>query len=128
MEHCYWKKHHNLVSIYLFKASSGNIKTLCGIWSELIIKTPERRQRRHFGVFIVNFERTLHLFLVFLLFNKTQFCRLVEVLWWWHPSKKYERFLHRTKNWFMLNDAFRAGDRKGFFFQKTETLVWIGLE
>ena len=34
------------------------------ICSKLTIKTPERRQRRHFGVFIVNFEHISHLVLV----------------------------------------------------------------
>ena len=35
--------------------------------SKLTIKTPERRQCRRSGVFIVNFEHLLHLVLVFLL-------------------------------------------------------------
>ena len=35
--------------------------------SNLKIKTPKRRQRRRSGVCIANFERTSHLFLVFLL-------------------------------------------------------------
>ena len=35
---------------------------------KLKLKTPERRQLHHFGVFIVNFEHISHLFLVFLLF------------------------------------------------------------
>ena len=39
----------------------------CEICSKLIIKTPERRQCRCSGVFIVNFEHISHLFLVFLL-------------------------------------------------------------
>ena len=39
----------------------------CEICSKLTIKTPERRQWRRPGVFIVNFEHTLHLFLIFLL-------------------------------------------------------------
>ena len=34
---------------------------------KLTIKTPERRQRRPSGVFIVNFEHILHVFLKFLL-------------------------------------------------------------
>ena len=33
----------------------------------MTIKTPERRHRRRSGVFIVNFENILNLFLVFLL-------------------------------------------------------------
>ena len=35
--------------------------------SKVTIKTPERRHRRHSGVFIVNFEHISHLVLVFLL-------------------------------------------------------------
>ena len=35
--------------------------------SKLTIKTPERRYRRRSGVFTVNFEHILHLFLLFLL-------------------------------------------------------------
>ena len=37
------------------------------ICSKLTIKTPERRQWRRSGVFIVNFEHISHLVLVFLL-------------------------------------------------------------
>ena len=37
----------------------------CEICSKLTIKTPERGQRRCSGVFIVNFEHILHLFLMF---------------------------------------------------------------
>ena len=36
---------------------------------KLTIKTPERRQWRRSGVFIVNFEHIAHLVLVFLLLN-----------------------------------------------------------
>ena len=38
-------------------------------YSRLIIKTPERRHWRYSGVFIVNLENILHLFLVILLLN-----------------------------------------------------------
>ena len=37
--------------------------------SKLTIKTPEQRQRRRSGIFIVNFENISHLCLVFLLFT-----------------------------------------------------------
>ena len=37
------------------------------MFSKLTTKTRERRQRRHSGVFIVNFESISHLFLAFLL-------------------------------------------------------------
>ena len=51
------------------KGTRKNRNTLarCEICSELKIKTLERRPRRHLGVFIVNFEHTSHLVLVFLL-------------------------------------------------------------
>ena len=40
--------------------------------SKLAIKTPERCQWRRYGVFIVNFEHILHLFLVYLLLTVTR--------------------------------------------------------
>ena len=43
---------------------------------KLTIKTPERRQWRRSGVFIVNFEHTSHLFLVLLLLLWTSECYL----------------------------------------------------
>ena len=53
--------------IYLFKANNRNTKTKCEICSKLTINTPERRQWRRSGVFIVNFEHISDLALVFLL-------------------------------------------------------------
>ena len=53
--------------IYLFKVNNRNTRTRCEICSKLTINTPERRQWRHSGVFIVNFEHISHLALVFLL-------------------------------------------------------------
>ena len=44
-----------------------NIRARCEICSTPTIKTPERRHWRRSGVFIVNFEHTSHLVLVFLL-------------------------------------------------------------
>ena len=52
---------------YLFKANNINTRARCEICSKLAIKTPERRQLRRSGVFIVNFEHISHLVLVFLL-------------------------------------------------------------
>ena len=49
----------------MFKVNNKDTRTtLC---SKLTIKTPERRQWRRSGVFIVNFEHISHLVLVFLL-------------------------------------------------------------
>ena len=50
--------------IYLIKVNNGNRK-VSEICSELPIKTLERRYCRRSGVFIVNFEQILHIFLVF---------------------------------------------------------------
>ena len=52
---------------YLFKVNDGNTRKSCEICSKLTTKTPEERQWRHSGVFIVNFEHISHLFLVLLL-------------------------------------------------------------
>ena len=52
---------------YMFKVNNRNTRTRSGICSKLTTKTPERRQWRRSGVFIVNFEHTSHLILVFLL-------------------------------------------------------------
>ena len=53
--------------IYLFKVKNRNARVRCEICSKLTINTPERRQWRRSGVFIVNFEHISHLLLVFLL-------------------------------------------------------------
>ena len=55
-----------LACIYLSNVSNGNPKTRCEICWMLTIKIPERPQWCRSGVFIVNFEHTLHLVLVFL--------------------------------------------------------------
>ena len=55
-----------LVNIYLFKVSNKTTRKKCEICLMLTIKTPEQC---HSDVFIVNFEHTLHLFLVFLLLH-----------------------------------------------------------
>ena len=52
--------------IYLFKVNNRNTRTRCEICSKLT-NTPERRQWRRSGVFIVNFEHISHLVLVLLL-------------------------------------------------------------
>ena len=57
----------NPTGIYLLKVNNRNTRVRCGICSELIIKTPERRHWRHSGVFVVNFEYISHLVLLFLL-------------------------------------------------------------
>ena len=53
-------------NIYLFKVNNKNTREMCEIRSKLTIKTSERLHWRRSGVFIVNFEHILDLFLVFL--------------------------------------------------------------
>ena len=53
-------------NIYLFKINNRNTKKRCEICPKLTLRTPERRERRRSGVFIVNFEHTSQLFPVFL--------------------------------------------------------------
>ena len=53
------KVSHYPDNVYLFKFNNKNTKKRREIRSKLTIKIPERRR---YGVFIVNFERILHLF------------------------------------------------------------------
>ena len=48
----------------LFKVNKRNIRKRSKIYSKLIIKTPEKRQWRRSGVFIVNFEHISHFHLL----------------------------------------------------------------
>ena len=43
-------------SIYLFKLNNRHARTRCGMYSSLVIKTPEQRHSSRSGVFIANFE------------------------------------------------------------------------
>ena len=52
---------------YLFKVYNGNNRTICEIWSKLMIKIPKRRHWRRSGAFIVDFKHFAICFLVFLL-------------------------------------------------------------
>ena len=59
----------NPASNYMFKVSNRNTITRSEICFKLTIKIPERCQWGHSGIFIVNFEHTLHLVLVLLWLN-----------------------------------------------------------
>ena len=41
--------------IYVFQVKTINNRSMCGICSELTLKTSKRRHGRHSGVFIVDF-------------------------------------------------------------------------
>ena len=55
-----------LAGTYMFKVNNRNTKTRCKICLKLTIKTPEWRQWRRSGVFIVNFKHISRLVLLFL--------------------------------------------------------------
>ena len=55
------------VGIYLLKVNNRNSRMRCEICLKLTIKTPEQRQSRRSGVFIVNVEHISHFVIVFLL-------------------------------------------------------------
>ena len=57
----------NLANIYLFKINNGNTRKSWEVCSNLTSKAPDRRHGRHSGDFIVNFEVTLQIFVLFLL-------------------------------------------------------------
>ena len=67
-------------NIYLFKVNHGKNRKRFEICSNLTIKTPERRNWRRSGVFIVNFEHNSHIFHVFSLLLATQ----VSAWIFWH--------------------------------------------
>ena len=52
---------------YIFEVNNRNTRTSCEICSKLTIKIPEQCHWHCSGIFIVNFEHTSHLVLVFLL-------------------------------------------------------------
>ena len=54
-------KSYITVGIYLLNVNNRNTRTMCEICSKLTIKTPEQRQWRRSGVFIVICEHILHL-------------------------------------------------------------------
>ena len=55
------KKNHGFpTSIYLLKVNNRNTRIWYEICSKITIKTPEQRQWRRFGVFIVNFQHISH--------------------------------------------------------------------
>ena len=93
----------------MFKVKNRNTRTTCEIRSMLTIKAPERHQWRCSSVFIVNFEHTSHLVLVFLFLT-------------------FSRYLHTTFgfNSFLPNVSFTSPRKhqktKGFQGDQKKTL------
>ena len=57
----------------MFKANNRNTRTRREICSKLTMKIPKRRQWRSSGIFILNFEHTSHLVLVFILLTLSRY-------------------------------------------------------
>ena len=72
----------------MFKVNNENTRTT---WN-LTIKTPERRQWRRSGVFIVNFEHVSHLFYVFLMLNLNKYVSWVVLHAISHDLESYPAF------------------------------------
>ena len=93
--------------IYLLIGSNRSTRTGCEIYSKLAIKTPERCQRRRFGVFIVNFQRISQPALMLLLIIWT--CKYWLVFWICQNmprqssecilGSKYARILNMARFW-----------------------------
>ena len=96
------KKSFHPVGNCMFKVNNKNIRTRWEICLKLTIKTPERRQWRFSGVFIVNFEHISHLVLVLLLLTLSRkmpaFMFLFLIIWkGWIEYKLYKfKFLMET--------------------------------
>ena len=56
-------------NIYLLKIKNKSTRKRCQICSKVIIKTPEHRHLRRYGVFIFNSGHISHVFLKFFLFT-----------------------------------------------------------
>ena len=109
--------------IYLFKVNNGNTRAMCESCSKLKVKTPERRQWSHSGVFIVNFEQISHIVLVFplLVLNKSMparecvcWCCFVALLYFGWTSTLWIWFI---RFWEILSE--------NIFFQKWSELIKI---
>ena len=61
------KKKYPTWKCYFFKFNKEKTRTMRKICSELPMKTPEQRNWRRSGIFIVNFEQISHIVLVLLL-------------------------------------------------------------
>ena len=92
----------------MFKVNNRNTGTRWEICSKLTIKTPERRQWRRSGVFIVNCEHISHFLLVFLLLTLSRLMpagsessKMDYFLWWLSTFRKviFTGYLRRNCWW-----------------------------
>lgn len=60
-------------SVCLFRFSNGCTRVMCVIFSKLTLMTPEQCQWPRCGIFLVNFEKILHLVLIFPLLTLSKY-------------------------------------------------------
>ena len=83
-------------NIYLFKINIGNTRIMYEICSKLAIKTPERRQWRRSGVFMINFEQVSLFFGVSIIdFEQINACWDTTFL---KTSKNFSKIINAHKN------------------------------
>ena len=108
---------HIPANINLFKVNNRNARKWCEICSKLTINTPERRQWRHPGVFIVNFEHISHFFSTVSIVdfeqanvcwdNILELCNILEKCWFAtrkvlldnYFKKSYVKVVSRVNKW-----------------------------
>ena len=107
--------------------NNRNTRTRCETWSKLTIKTPERRQWRLSGVFIVNFEHTSHFVPVLLLLTFFTLPRSVlvtlsnikvelfaEIINGWMPLFSQELHFRYLKEFWERSCCFYASKMEAF--------------
>ena len=89
--------------IFLFKVSNINSIKRCDICSKLIIiNTPERRQLRRSGVFIVNFEHISNLFQLFQLLAPFLLTHFQPMFHFYIPLIKKSPWKHQKTGGFLM--------------------------
>ena len=116
-------------NIYLFNINNRNNRKRYEICLKLTTKAPEWRQWRRSGVFIVNFERISHLFLMFLLLilNKLMMAgsrhKIGKKTWGLvtHDILKIYEIIQYSKNIFkcnMVKNSFEIYKKTTFLLKK----------
>ena len=127
---CFWS---NPAGNNLFKVNSRNTRTRCEICSKLKIKTPEWRQWRRSGFFIVNFEHMSHLVVVFLLLTlsrqmpaRKSLLRVMILIIRNSCSYYSTKALSKTFNYWIENmqGVFRTNEKFGYSLSRCKLLKW----
>ena len=77
-------------AVYLFQVNNGDTRTVFEICSKLIIKTPDRRHSRIYGISIVNFEPIYqYCYGIFPCWHDTYDHQLMTSLFWFIETNFY---------------------------------------